>query len=437
MATPSDNADMHVWTLENGLRILVKEDHRAPVVLSQIWYKVGSGHESVGITGISHALEHMMFKGTKQYGAGEFSRMIAKHGGQENAFTSYDYTVYHQLLATEYLPLSFQLEADRMQGLTLDYLEFQREMQVVMEERRMRTEDDPHGKAYERWMAAAHVSTGYHHPIIGWMHDLENMTVDDLRAWYRKWYCPNNALLLVVGDVHPDPVYQLAKTHFGQIKSATCPVAKPQIEIPPLGKQEVEIKLPIQVPWFGLAYPVPCLTQNEASHDPYVLSVIARILGGNSGRLTQDLVRGSSVAADISVWYDPYMRLSSLFCLGATPVPASSIALIKKSLLAEIKRLQTTQVTDEELSRVKACTLASCTYDRDSLDKQAYEIGRLEAIGLSYELKELHSTRILAVTAKQIQQAARAYFKTTRMTTLKLMPDKRYRHNVRHASPTR
>ena len=204
-------------TLENGLKIIVKQDHRAPVVVSQIWYKVGASDEPDGLTGISHVLEHMMFKGTSAHKNGEFSRIIAENGGRENAFTGADYTAYFQQLEKSRLAIAFELEADRMRNLVLDDQEVAKEIRVVMEERRLRTDDQPESLAYEHFMATAYTTHTYRNPIIGWMRDLEKLTIEDLRAWYRRWYVPNNATLIVVGDVEPRDVIALARQHFGPV----------------------------------------------------------------------------------------------------------------------------------------------------------------------------------------------------------------------------
>lgn len=412
---------VHQWQLPNGLKLFVQEDHRAPIAVSQVWYKVGSSYEPLGITGISHALEHMMFKGTPHYGVGEFSRIIAENGGEENAFTYYDYTGYYQILDASKLPIAFELEADRMAHLTLSPQEFEKEIQVIMEERRSRTEDNPHAKAYERWMAAAHVSTAYHHAPIGWMHDLQHMTVDDLRQWYQQWYGPNNALIVVVGDVHPQTIYEMVHSYFGPLKPITVPSIKPQLEILPLGKKQLVTKIPAQLPWLGFSYPVPSLSQDP--HDPYVLSVIASILdGGRSGRFSTDLVRGSEIAADASAWYDPYKRLGSLFLIDATPNVSHTLRALEKALLDQIKRLKYTSVSEAELSRVKTRAIAAKVYKQDSLSKQANEIGSLESIGLPYTLREEYIPNISSVTAEHIQSVAKKYFNEDHLTLLKLQP---------------
>jgi len=208
---------VHEKILKNGLKILVKEDRRSPVVVTQIWYKVGSSYEPNGITGISHMLEHMMFKGTKKYPAGEFSKIIAENGGNENAFTGQDYTAYFQTLEKSRLEISLKLEADRMRNLNLLEKELLKELEVVTEERRMRTDDKPRSKMYEHFMALAFSNSPYKNPVIGWPGDIAAYKVEDLNAWYRRWYAPNNATLVVVGDVEPNAVFALAEKYFAPI----------------------------------------------------------------------------------------------------------------------------------------------------------------------------------------------------------------------------
>ena len=223
--------DVHEYHLKNGLTLLVKEDHRAPVVISEIWYKVGSSYEPNGTTGISHALEHMMFRGTGKFGPGVLEKIVSENGGEQNAFTDSDFTAYYQKFSVDKLAVSFELEADRMRNLLLRPQDFLKEIQVVMEERRMRVDDNPQEILLERLNAAAFVASPYHHPVIGWKNDLQNMTVEDLRKWYQTWYAPNNAILVVVGDVNPNLVYQLAQTYFSNLKPIILPKIKPKKEI--------------------------------------------------------------------------------------------------------------------------------------------------------------------------------------------------------------
>ncbi|MEK7768258.1 MAG: pitrilysin family protein, partial [Pseudomonadota bacterium] len=260
-------ANPHEYTLANGLRLIVKEDHRSPVVVSQIWYKAGSVDELNGATGVAHVLEHMMFKGTKKVPGGEFSRRIAAAGGRENAFTGRDYTAYFQQLHKSQLPLAMELESDRMRNLILTKEEFAKEIQVVMEERRLRTDDKPHALVHEKMMAAAYQSHPYQRPIIGWMNDLENMSVRDAKEWYDRWYAPNNAVLVVVGDVNPKEVFALAQKYYGEIKPRPLvPLAlrKPQIEPAQVGIKRLTVKAPAKLPYLTMGYHAPALRNASA-----------------------------------------------------------------------------------------------------------------------------------------------------------------------------
>src|SRR5512135_462404 len=219
-------AEVYERILSNGLKVIVKEDHRAPVLVQQVWYHAGSMDENIGTTGVAHVLEHMMFKGTVEVPAGEFSKIIAAAGGRENAFTSYDHTAYFQQLHKSRLPLAMQLESDRMHNLQLAKKEFDKEIKVVMEERRWRTDDDPHALMYEKLMATAYEEHPYRHPVIGWMIDLQNMTDADAQRWYKTWYAPNDATLVVAGDVKADDVFAMAQRYYGNIPAVTLPLRK-------------------------------------------------------------------------------------------------------------------------------------------------------------------------------------------------------------------
>ncbi len=250
-------AEVFERTLANGLKVIVKEDHRAPVVVQQIWYKVGSMDESTGTTGVAHALEHMMFKGTRTVPAGEFSKRIAAAGGRENAFTSSDYTAYFQQLHKSRLPLAMKLEADRMQNLNLTGKEFSKEIKVVMEERRMRTDDDPQSLMNEVMMATSYQEHPYHNPVIGWMSDLQKLTVNDVKAWYKTWYAPNNATLVIAGDVKPNEVFALAQRYYGAIPRRALPLRHNFCEPRQIGIKRVVVKAPAELPQLVMAYHTP------------------------------------------------------------------------------------------------------------------------------------------------------------------------------------
>ena len=411
-------------TLDNGLKILVKPDHRAPVVVAQVWYKVGSSYEVGGSTGLSHVLEHMMFKGTAKLGPGQFSKIIAENGGRENAFTGKDYTAYFQQLEKTRLAVSFELEADRMRNLTLPEEEFNKEVKVVMEERRMRTEDKPRALTYEQFNAAAFISSPYHHPVIGWMNDLQNMKVVDLKAWYQKWYAPNNATLVVVGDVEPKKVFTLAKKYYGPLTpSKDLPRLKPRIEAPQYGERRITIKVPAKLPYLIMGYKVPSLNTAKQSWEPYALEVLAGILsGGDSARLPKELVRGAQMAASADVSYDMISRQSGLFIFDAIPSAKFSLADIEKALYKQIKKLKDEPVTEKELQRVKAQVVAGNVYEKDSIFYQAMNLGQLETVGLPWTLADEYLGKIRAVTAEQVQKVARKYFVDTQKTIALLEP---------------
>ena len=414
---------VHEYQLDNGLKLIVKEDHRAPVVVSQVWYRVGASYEHDGITGISHVLEHMMFKGTDKHGAGEFSRIVSENGGRENAFTSQDFTGYFQRLEKSRLSVSFELEADRMRHLNLQDEEFQKEIKVVMEERRLRTDDKPTGLTYEKFSATAFISSPARNPTIGWMNDLENMEVADLQDWYERWYAPNNAIVVVVGDVEPKAVLKLANKYFGTLKPETIKPPKPRLEPPQQGSRHLTVKVPAEVSYLVMGYKVPVIKTAEANWEPYALAVLTGILdGGDSARLKTDLIRGSQVAASAGAGYDPYERQQALFLLTGTPSDSHSVDDLKQALFEQVKRLQQTPVTDEELARIKSQVVAEDVYEQDSTFYQAMKMGRLEAVGLSWKLADEFVERINAVTAEQLQAVARKYLVDTGLTVAELDP---------------
>jgi len=411
------------YQLENGLKLVVKEDHRAPVVVSQVWYKVGASYEHDGITGVSHVLEHMMFKGTDAHPPGEFSRIISENGGRENAFTSKDYTAYFQRLEKSRLAVSFELEADRMRNLHLQDKEFQKEINVVMEERRLRTEDKPTSLTYEQFLASAFVSSSVRIPTIGWMNDLENMDLGDLQAWYQRWYAPNNAVVVVVGDVEPENVRALAKKYFGALKPEEIIPPKPRLEPPQKGKRYVNVQAPAEVPYTIMGYKVPVLRTAVEDWEPYALEVLANILdGGDSARLTRELVRGSQVASSAGAGYDLYDRQAGLFLLDGTPAGAHTIAEVQQALFGEVLRLQQTLVEADELARVKSQVIASDVYEQDSSFYQAMKVGKLEAVGLDWKLADAYVERINAVTAEQVRAVAKKYLVEEQLTIAELDP---------------
>ena len=422
-------ANVYEYELDNGLKILVKEDHRAPVVVSQIWYKVGSSYEHEGITGISHALEHMMFKGTEKHAPGEFSRIISENGGRENAFTGADYTAYFQTLESSRLPISMELEADRMRHLIVLEEEFIKEIEVVKEERRWRTEDKPQSYTYEVAMATAFQTGPYRHPIVGWMNDLDNMTVNDLRDWYQQWYAPNNATLVVSGDVNAEEVYQLAKKYFGPLPAGKPLKVTTRPEVIQHGIKRIIVKRPAELPYLLMAYKVPVLKtaldnpEQVPEWQPYALEVLASILGGSgSARFASNLVRGKEVATSISAGYNFSARLDHLFTISGTPARGHNVSQLEAAVNEEIEALKTSLVSESELQRIKAQVVSSDVYERDSVFYQAMIIGMFETVGLSWKEADKYVASIQAITAEQVRSVARKYLQEDRLTVAVLDP---------------
>ena len=417
---PGDVAERE---LENGLRIVVKTDRRAPVVVSMVWYRIGSMDEQNGTTGVAHVLEHMMFKGTKAVPAGEFSRLIAAAGGRENAFTSGDYTGYFQTLHKSALPLSFRLEADRMVNLVLDREEVAKELKVVMEERRLRTDDRPQAVLYERLIASALTVHPYRNPIIGWMNDLEHLTLDDIRAFYDKWYAPNNATVVVVGDVAPAEVFALAEKYFGVIPRKALPSRKPQVEPPQLGVKRLTVKVPAELPYVLMAYQVPRMEKPAEDWEPYAFDMLESVLSGNpAARLPQTLVKTDRVASSASAGYDGVNRGPAFFYLSGAPVTGHTAAEIEAGLRREVRRIVEEGVSDDELDRVKAQAVAAKVYQRDSMFFQARQIGWIETIGFSYRDLDLFIEKLQQVTASQVREVARKYLIDDHLTVAYLDP---------------
>ncbi len=416
-------ADVMEYQFENGLKLIVKPDHRAPVAVTQVWYKVGSSYEYNGITGISHQLEHMMFKGTENLGPNEFSKIIAANGGRENAFTGRDYTAYFQTMEADRVEVSFRLEAERMRKLVIDEAELLKEREVVAEERRMRTEDNPTSLTREAFNAAAFMNSPYHHPVVGWMSDINNYEADDLRDWYQKWYAPNNATIVVVGDVEPEAIHQLAKKYFGDLKPEVTEIVKPQVEVPQLGKRQIQVQAPAELPYLMMGWKVPVVTTAEITWEPYALEMLAGILdGGASARFSRDLVRGQEVAANLGAGYGLFSRLDDLFLVAGTPTKAHSIADLQQAVMTQLETLKTEAVTQQELERIKTQVVANAVYERDSVFYQAMQIGMLETVGLDWRLSDDYVKNIQAVTAEQVQAVAKKYFIDKTLTVAELVP---------------
>lgn len=415
------------YQLSNGMKILVIENDRAPVMVSQVWYKVGASYEHDGITGISHVLEHMMFKGSEKYPAGQFSEIIAANGGEENAFTGQDYTAYFQKISNDKLELCIEMEADRMRNILFDEQEFSKELEVVKEERRLRTDDKPTALTYEHFNAVAFTNSPYRRPIVGWMEDLNTLTVDDARQWYDKWYAPNNATLVVAGDVDAEEVFRLAKQYFGPIPRSEIAELKPRYETKQLGTRRLNVALPAKIPFLIMGYKVPILTADiidtEQEQELYALAVLAGVLdGGSSARFSKNLVRGQEIANSASASYGMSARHETLFVVSVVPNDGVELDVLEFALREQLDIIKTQKPGEKELDRVKAQVVAAQVYKQDSTFYQAMEVGMLDAIGLPWTIKDEYVNKILAVTAEQVQQVANKYLRDERLTVAELEP---------------
>lgn len=419
--------DTHEFTLANGMRVIVKEDHRAPTVAHMVWYRVGSIDEWNGNTGVAHVLEHMMFKGTRTVPAGEFSRRVAALGGRENAFTGKDYTAYFQQIEKSHLADVMALEADRMANLQVAKAEFDKEIRVVMEERRMRTDDDARSLLHEQLVATAFTASPYRRPIAGWMNDLENMSYQDAAEWYARWYTPANAVLVVAGDVDPQQVKVLAEQYYGPIAAKSLPVRKPQLEPAQRGLRRVNVRAPAESPFVLLAFKVPKLEDVEHDVDPYALEVLAGILDGYANsRLSRNLVRaagpGGRIADEVGAEYSSLGRGPQLFMLEGSPAQGRTTAELEQALRNQIAEIARQGITEAELQRVKAQVMASEIYKRDSVFGQAMEIGGTEMVGFSWRQSDRMLEKMQAVTAEQVKAVAAKYFQDDNLTVASLLP---------------
>lgn len=411
-------------TLPNGMKVIVREDHRAPTAVHLVLYRVGGIDEPGGRTGISHMLEHMMFKGTPTHPAGEFSRIVAALGGRENAFTSGDYTGYFQQIGARHLAGVMRLEADRMSNLLLTPEEFEPELRVVMEERRMRTEDRPRALVYEQFVAQAFLASPVRQPVVGWFGDLQALTVDAVRAWYRDWYTPSNAVVIIAGDVRADDVWALAQQTYGRIPAHAVPARNPLDEPVQRGPRRSVVKAPAENPYVILGFRVPRLENVDTDREPYALEVLAAVLDADeNGRLTRNVVRAARVANQVGAGYGLVARGPGLFVLDGTPAEGYTTVDVEQALRAELARIAQEPVAAEELERIKTQYVASKVYERDSIMAQAMQIGALQMRGFRQEDADRILEHIQAVTADEVQEVARRYFGSDdTMTVTTLVP---------------
>ncbi|SDY84721.1 M16 family metallopeptidase [Acinetobacter kyonggiensis] len=410
-------------TLKNGLKVIIREDHRSPMVMTQIWYGVGSSDESGNLLGISHVLEHMMFKGTNKVPNDEFTRLSRIYGGSVNASTFTNYTNYYQLYPKTYLSMALELESDRMSNLLLRQQDFEPEIKVVMEERRLRTDDNPRSLAFERFKWISYPTSHYRQPVIGYMKNLQNIQLEDVKKWYRDWYTPNNAILIIVGDVDSESTLLQVQKYFGDIPARKTPPRNDVFEFDRVGYRHMEVNLPVQVPNLYMAWNVRSLVTAKNPQDAYALTIIKNVLdSGISSRLQDRLVRDKKVLSAISVSYDPYNRGDSLLSISALPTEGVSLQDAEKAIQHEIDLLKTELIQTEEVERVTAKFVSNLVYSQDDIAGQTKMIGNLEINGLSFRLMDELPKHFETVTPQDIQRVANIYFVRDNLSTLYLSP---------------
>lgn len=410
----------HEFTLDNGLKVVVREDHRAPLVTSQLWFKVGSGDEAPGHSGLSHALEHMLFKGSSKTCAGEASAILETLGAEHNAFTDKDSTVYFQTLAPRHLGVSFELMADLMSTAHLRAEDLEPEMAVIREERRQEVDDDPEQRAIERLYSVAYLASGYRTPTIGWMHDLDRLNAADLRSWYQAHYAPGNATLVVVGDVTREQVEPLAQRYFGAVAARPSTPSQQPLELAQPGERKLTLHMPGHAPQLLMAFNVPALTTAEHPRTVHALRLLNTLLGGSSSsRLQKQLQLKEQRFSNVSSQYKWLARGDSLLLIRAhlTAPHTGSLEDAEARVWEQLEALRTTAPSADELERARTQLIARQIYAQDSIEAQADQLAALESKGLSWRLADQDFAELQKVTPEDVRQAAASYLTRDRLTT--------------------
>ena len=419
LANATDRLEVKDFTLENGLRVLLLEDHRTPTVTLQVWYKVGSRNEQFGKTGISHLLEHMMFRGSRKYGPDAFSKVVQKNGGNDNAFTTEDYTMYFESMPSDKIHILLDLESDRMADLLIDQKLFGTERNVVLEERRLRTEDDPVSDLLEQVEAAAFEAHPYHNPVIGWFSDIKQISRDDLYNHYKTYYTPNNAVLVIAGDFKTEELLPKIEKNFGKVRSGNTPPVTGSVEPQQRGERRVTLRRPAELPFVTVAYHTP----NLASRDSYALDVLTTILAeGDSSRLNNSLVYEKQIALSVE---GDYSRLSidpNLMYFYAQVMPGESPSDVENAIYDEIDRIKKEPIPQKELEKAKNQIESSFVFGQDSLFGRAYLLGQYEILGQLKMVRD-YISGIREVTAGDVMNVARKYLSEDNRTVGILIPE--------------
>ena len=428
LPSPAASSQATQFVMGNGMTVIIKPDRRAPTAVHMVWVRVGSADEVDGTSGVAHALEHMMFKGSEKLKPGEFSRQVAALGGRENAFTTRDYTGYYQQIPSGRLEDVIRLEADRFAHNRWPDEEFKKEIEVVKEERRMRTEDSPRALLYETLNAAVFMASPYHRPVVGWMSDLDAMTPGDVRGFWQRWYVPANAAVVVAGDVDVAEARRLVEKYYGGIPARAVPERKPRIEPAQAGIRRIDFKAPAEQSYVTLAYRVPSFVGPEAndpgSNDALALTILAEVLDGYRGaRLDRALTQGEARVADSAGAGNGFMgRGPQLFVLDGVPAAGKTPEQVEAALREQVARIAREGISDAELQRVKTQWVSSEIYKLDSVTGQARELGSYWVQGLPIDAGDRIIARLRAVTSAQVQAVAAKYFGDDQLTVAVLRP---------------
>lgn len=411
------------FALDNGLEVVVVSNHRAPVVAHWLWYKVGSADSPWGQSGIAHFLEHLMFKGTESLAAGEFSKIVARNGGNDNAMTGQDFTAYFQVIARDRLELVMGMEADRMANLKLDTEHVASERDVVLEERRLRVDNEPSAIFQEQLNASQFLHHPYRFPVIGWFSEMEAYSREKALDFYKQWYAPNNAILVVAGDITADELRPIAERTYGKVASKTVPERSRVAEPPQSVERRMELASSrVQQPTLVRSYLAPSFNSDDGGH-AYALEVLSELFGsGSTSRLYVSLVIEQSLAAGAGSAYRGTSLDQSVFRLYASPRPDVDMDALEAALDAEIETLLRDGVKQDELDRVKGRMVAEAIYARDSLSGAARAFGAALTTGLTIEDVESWPSRIAAVTVEEVMAAARLVIDDKRAVTGRLIP---------------
>jgi len=408
--TSAEVFDPTTFTLDNGLQVVVVTNRRAPIVTQMLWYEVGSADDPRGRSGLAHVTEHLMFKGTPKHPDGEFSDIVARLGGEENAFTSYDYTGYYQTVAREHLERIMELEADRMRNLKLEASDVKTESQVVVQERKQRVENSPDGKLEEMATASLFLHHPYGTPVIGWANELKRITQADAERFYERWYAPNNAVLIIAGDVTAADVKPLAREHYGDIPRADVPERARVQEPEQTAPRRVSLEsAQVNQPSVSIQYLAPSYRTADKESTPYALQVLSELLGsGPTSRLYRELVVNQELAVSAGSWYSPSRWDTTSFGLYVSPRPGTPLEKVEAALRDEIADVLANGVSAEEVREAKDRLRANVAYARDDITTAPRVLGRALVTGQSIQDVESWPERIAEVTVEEVEAAAKA-----------------------------